>query len=444
MQVIHKNKQFFGRFSCSEYISRNRKIRLIGTSSVILLGLLSFSIIFPIQIKWTNVEADTPTIPLGTTTLSLAFLGSTVALDLTPTSSAGTFAASSPANFTVSTDNAAGYTVSIKSNVSDTSNATEVANASRLVNTNDGTKYISSISGSVAPSTFSNISNTQYNNMWGYLPSKLNSADNTNYLAAPDYTTPTVLNSTECANGTLNSSCTSASDSYSITLGARVDSNLPTGTYEHAFTIIAISNPINYSITYYANDGDNGANTTNMPTPNPMLGNADDNVTSIALSSSKPSRTGYEFKGWCTVQPTADPNYPTTDQDCTGAGGTLYQPGASITIDPSTVNIIELYATWWYPNLIKLDGHTMQEMTPLACYNSTAYSKVNGDPNHTPYDAETNPNGYHSATLSDYRGKDTTGENPESPNYYTVVKMPDGACWMTDQSWKLRSITTHL
>ena len=365
--------------------------------------MLVFSILFPIQIKWTNVEATPGTANPSTTSLNLTLSNDTIALNLTPLSSAGTFSSSTSANFTVSTNNVTGYTLSIKSSVSDPTDATEVANASRLVNTEDSTKYISSISGSVSESVFSNASNTQYNNMWGYKPSKLNSSDNTNYLAAPDYNTATILNTTSCANGT--SPCTDASDSYSITLGARVDSTLPTGTYEHAFTIIAIGNPINYSITYHANDGANGANTTNMPSPNPQTGNAANDITSINLSTTKPTRSGYELKGWCDVQPIADTNYP-DDQDCTSAGGTIYQPGDTFGIDQTTVNIVDLYATWWQPNLTKLNGKKMQDMSPMACYNSS----IND-----------------TATLTDSRGK----VSPESPESYTIAKLADGLCWMT-------------
>ena len=399
MQIIHKH--FFGRYACSKYISRSKKLRLLGSVSSTLLGVLVFSILFPIQIKWTNVEATPGTANPSTTSLNLTLSNDTIALNLTPLSSAGTFSSSTPANFTVSTNNVTGYTLSIKSKVVNPSNATEVANASRLVNTEDSTKYISSISGSVSESVFSNASNTQYNNMWGYKPSKLNSSDNTNYLAAPDYNTATILNTTSCANGT--SPCTDASDSYSITLGARVDSTLPTGTYEHAFTIIAIGNPINYSITYHANDGANGANTTNMPSPNPQTGNADSDTTSVVLSTNKPRRQGYELKGWCSVVPTADSTYP-DDQNCTGEGAVLYQPGADYGIDQTTTNIVDLYATWWQPNLLKLDeAHaTMQQMSPMACYNSAI-----GD----------------TATLTDNRDGTTKS--------YTVAKLADNNCWMT-------------
>ena len=397
MQVIHKH--YFGRYACSKYISRSKKLRLLGSVSSTLLGVLVFSILFPIQIKWTNVEATPGTANPSTTSLNLTLSNDTIALNLAPLSSAGTFSSSTPANFTVSTNNVTGYTLSIKSSVSDPTDAIEVANASRLVNTEDSTKYISSISGSVAEDVFSSSTNTQYNNMWGYKPSKLNSSDNTNYLAAPDYNTATILNTTSCANGT--SPCTDASDSYSITLGARVDSTLPTGTYEHAFTIIAIGNPINYSITYHANDGADGANTTNMPSPNPQTGNAANDITSINLSTTKPTRSGYELKGWCNVQPIADTNYP-DDQDCTSAGGTLYQPGAAYGIDQTTVNIVDLYATWWQPNLAKLNGKKMQDMSPMACYNSS----IND-----------------TATLTDNRDGTTRS--------YTVAKLADGLCWMT-------------
>ena len=186
MQFIHKN--FFGKQTLSNYISYKRNSRFVGISSVVLFSLLAFTILFPVQIKTDSSYArDAMLGNPSTTSLNLTLTNDTLALDLAATSSAGTFAASSPANFTVSTNNVSGYTLSIKSKVVDPTNTTEVTNASRLVNTDDGTKYISSISSSLAPATFSNISNTQYNNQWGYLPSKLNSSNNTNYLPAPGH-----------------------------------------------------------------------------------------------------------------------------------------------------------------------------------------------------------------------------------------------------------------
>lgn len=398
MQVIHKN--LFGRQTFSSYITCRRNSRFVGIFATVLFGLITFAILFPVQIKTDSSYAADYGGPAGnpsTTSLNLTLTNDTLALNLIAGSTTGSFAASSPANFTVSTNNASGYTLSIKSKVTDPSNSTQVANASRLVNTEDSSEYISSIASSLAPATFSNSSNTQYNNQWGYLPSKLNSNNNTNYLPAPSYDTATVLNTTACANGT--SPCTSNTDSYSITLGARVNNTLSSGTYEHVFTIIALGNPVNYSITYNANDGANGANTTNMPSPNPQTGSTSSTI--VTLSSNKPQRAGYDFKGWCNVQPTADSNYP-NDQVCTGTGANIYLPGAALGIDQTTINTVTLYATWWQPNLTKLDGHTMQEMSPMACYNSS----IND-----------------TATLTDDR--DGTVRS------YTVAKLADGLCWMT-------------
>ena len=372
--------------------------------SSITLGLLVFATLSPIYIKFSGVEAVSGTANPSTTTLSLNVVDNLLSLDLSPTSSYGTFASSSPASIQVSTNNVSGYTLSIKSNVVDTSDSNAVSNATNLVNTVDSTKVISSISTATSSSAFSTNTNTQYNNKWGYLPSKLNSLANTNYLPSPSYNEATILNTTTCANGITSASCTtSATDTYTITLGARVDSTLPTGSYEHDFVLIAVGNPINYSITYHANDGADGAGTTNMPTPNPQTGNADSNTTSVVLSTNKPRRQGYELKGWCSVVPTADSTYP-DDQNCTGEGAVLYQPGAAYGIDQTTINIVDLYATWWQPNLTKLnESHaTMQQMSPMACYNSAI-----GD----------------TATLTDNRDGTTKS--------YTVAKLADNNCWMT-------------
>ena len=307
--MVFGHTAIFGRRTTVGYISRVKRLHLVGRVSAVLLLLLGFSIIFPIKIELSSSyaldRASEPTAGgnnTSTTTLTLNLSNNTLPLDLIPSSN-GNFSTSSPASINVTTDHVTGYTLSIKAKVNNTN----------LINTEDSTKTISSIASALSSATFANASNTQYNNKWGYSPSKLNSANNTQYLPSPGYNTATVLNATASANST--------ADNYTITLGARVDNTLPVGTYEQVFTIVAIGNPVNYSITYNANDGANGANTTNMPSPNPQTGNASVDTTSIALSSATPERTGKAFKGWCTVTPTT--NATTHIDECSG---TVYQP----------------------------------------------------------------------------------------------------------------------
>ena len=259
-------------------------------------------------------------------TLNLSLSSGTVSLELVALDNAGTFASSNNLSISASTNNYSGYTLSISSN---TANA-PLNGPLNGVNTEtlDSIGLVSGVTSTgISADVFSNSSNTQYNNKWGYKPSKRNSIDNTNFLPAPSITGD-VLDVTSSANDVVNT--------YTMSIGARVTPTTLTGTYSNTFVIAAVANLINYSITYNANDGNNGADTTNMPITNPQTGSVDTNTTTVTLSSSIPERDGFVFQGWCTVQ-VAD------DASCTG---TEYQPGDNYNIDYTAINTINLYARW--------------------------------------------------------------------------------------------------
>ena len=107
---------------------------------------------------------------------------------------------------------------------------------------------------------------------------------------------------------------------------------------------------------------------------------------------------------------------------------------------------ITLYAQWKQATLADMtastqagsekviDHNLMQDMTAKVCYNSTAHTIDTTSQANQPYNASTNPGGYHTATLLDYRGKTVT-DNPsttEQPEAYTVAKLADNNCWMTN------------
>ncbi|MBQ3474229.1 InlB B-repeat-containing protein [Candidatus Saccharibacteria bacterium] len=157
--------------------------------------------------------------------LSMSISSSDLVLKLLPKSSDGTFAKSENLTIAVDLTGTGGYTLGIRSDVSGD-------DATNLVNTIDNTKKFTSISSAISESDFSNASNTQYNNKWGYLPSKYNSANNTNFLPAPS-TNGDILDYTEDDN---------VSRTYTIAVGARADLNTTTGTYTGTFVITAVAN----------------------------------------------------------------------------------------------------------------------------------------------------------------------------------------------------------
>lgn len=171
-----------------------------------------------------DTYADNPA-PATDPSITVTTAGA-IALDLVPTSSNGTFAKSNAGAFSVTTTNATGYTLTLKSTAS---NGTDLKNI-----TNNG--YVLNSLGadvSLSEADFSNSNNTQYNDKWGYLPSKYNSEANTTYRPAPS-TSGDTIDVTDLANTTAND--------YSITLGARADYSTKSGSYANIFVIEATAN----------------------------------------------------------------------------------------------------------------------------------------------------------------------------------------------------------
>ena len=306
----------------------------------------------------------------GTLTISVP---DQVSLDILPSAS-GTFASTS-SDIAVRTTYGHGYTLGI---------AAKTANSNALINANDSSKTIPSITSSISESTFS--SNASYNNRWGYSPSKYNSAANTNYLVAPTSTTMATLDKTSAANSTNNT--------YTIKLGARIDATLATGTYENTFVFTVTANPTPYTISYNQNTTDT---VTNMPVPNPQT--SETFATTVNISSTVPARDGYLFKGWCTAQVS----------DGAACTGTTYNPdggGTSLawTIDQTAVtNTLNLYAMW------EVNAIDMQTMSESDCVTSAP----------------------------------TRVEDVRDGEIYLVQRLADGNCWLLD-NLRFDPVTTPL
>ena len=183
------------------------------TSLILMFAICSVANFFIVNHP---IYADDPSISVSVDTISLNFM---------PTSSTPDFGESSAANISVSTTSASGYTLSIASSTGST-------------DLKSGSNTISSISSALSQSDFS--SGTNYLNQWGYKPSSIYNSSteqnttNTNFLPLPD------------SNGAIiaktNSANTSA-DSYSLSIGAKVNNTTPVGDYvSDTFIITAVSN----------------------------------------------------------------------------------------------------------------------------------------------------------------------------------------------------------
>ncbi len=325
----------------STFIQNARNIRILGSSSaILLLTILSLTII-PVSHKANEADATTGTATESSTTITVNQATATV--DLTAAAADGTFATSEGAgiaSFGVRTTNYTGYTLIVKS----------ADNNGTLVN-QSGTGTFTSISSVLDEKTFDT---STYNGKWGYKPSKYNGIENVAYWPSPT-TAGTTLDITKTANS-------SADNTYTIALGARAAYTQPTGTYSKTVTLTATANQAAYEITYADNTGDT---ITNLP--DKTIGGT--TSTTIPLSTVTPSRTGYVFDGWCSVAPTASG---------TSCSGTKYNAGGSYGIDQTTANNTTLYATWTVPTYTI----TIKPSTGVASVslNGTSCSSTSGCP----------------------------------------------------------------
>lgn len=316
MKAIQTTNNQGGKLSSKFHFRNNNYIKLLsninrtGLFSAFTFLLLALTCLFPISKSEQTTEAATGTVQSSSLTLNVSQSAASVELDVN--SNTGTFASSTTdnsANFSVTTNNFSGYTLTISGNDDE----------GKLY---DSTKqnFLTSLANATSETDFS--STLSLNGKWGYKPSKFNSALNDNYLPAPT-TEASTLDKTAAANTTAND--------YSISLGLRADYTTTADTYSNSFIITAVPNPIAYVITY-------DANTTDTVSNMPAAQNSTTSATEITLSDKTPAREGYDFKGWCTTAPTtANPD------TCTG---TTFQPGDTYGIDQTSENITVLYAIW--------------------------------------------------------------------------------------------------
>ena len=200
-----------------QYIKINHLFNRVAFASGVILTLLAIAIHLPII---SNGEQEAQAAGSSDPSITMTFTNSTASVDLAVNSANGTFAESTDATsakFSVSTTSASGYTLSISAS-DDTGN---------LVN---GSETLASISSAISSAAFDNVS---YNGKWGYKPSKLNSAANTNFIQSPT-TEATTLDVTGSANNEANN--------YTIALGTRADYLQSTGEYSKNLVIEAVSN----------------------------------------------------------------------------------------------------------------------------------------------------------------------------------------------------------
>lgn len=162
-------------------------------------------------------------------TLTLSLDSSSLSLLTTPTSTNGTFASSSNLGISVTLNGLGGYLLSIRASSS-------AASARTLINSTANTA-LTSITSAVSPTNYADNTYALANNLnntWGYLPSKFNSAANTDFHPAPTVNGDVIDETSEAGNNT--------AVNYTISIGARVDTTTKPGTYSNTFVIVAVAN----------------------------------------------------------------------------------------------------------------------------------------------------------------------------------------------------------
>ena len=376
------------------YIKLSRLVRFVGITTSVTLVLLTLAATFPIVNHQNDAEA---TYVPATTTLSIVSSKDTASVDITPTSSTGTFATSAAADmaeFTVTTDNLTGYSVTLLG--SDASG--------QLVNDTTG-DTLDSITADTTESDFRTGSASTYNNKWGYRLN-INNTTTTNFLSAPTSTTVA-----KTIYSTTRPNTTGTSDSFTLGLGARIDYTKPTGTYTNTFVLTAVANNITYAINYLDNTGPGGTTGSDVSDLPAAEGSSNITASSFTLSTTEPQRTGYDFIGWCDGTVT---HVASGTDTCTG---TTYQAGDTYTftsISSTSTNTANLYAMW------KKGAEALQNWTGCSAMSV-------GD----------------TVTLIDSRDNEQ----------YLVGKLADGNCWTLENlrldisdatvQTKLDSITTN-
>ena len=226
--------------------------------------------------------------------ISIWIPDTSVEMDMLP----GQFQAESQ-TITASTSNIAGYTIGLQT--------TGVSSA--LINISDNTKTIPTFT---LPSGTETIGVNELGNGYGY---SLDGGASYYPVPEPGAHAKTLFKTN--INGT---------NSHSLTFGVKVPMTATAGTYENTFLISIVANlePCAAESICYFGNGDDGTGET--PNQDSIASGS-----SVMLTPSNFSKTGYGFAGW------------NTEMDGTG---TNYGPSQTITVEDLTQEGLQLYAKW--------------------------------------------------------------------------------------------------
>ena len=229
-------------------------------------------------------------------------------------------------------------------------------------------------------------------NSWGY------TLDNTTYSPVPtkDQSPATIYNTTSATTSS------TTPENLNLTYAVKTDDTIPSGTYTNdlVYTVNVKPECLQYTLKFNL---DNGTGKPGAVYTDRQLSYG----TKINLADFTPTRTDYEFMGWIA----------TTNNSAVSSA--IYNPIANLDVNPANETEVTLKAKWKYTKGIHSIAN-MQQMTAKTCKESTTPNRTAtaldtdgshaGDPNYVP-----------TVTLADTRDNNT----------YTVSKLADGKCWMT-------------
>ncbi|MBR2994525.1 InlB B-repeat-containing protein [Candidatus Saccharibacteria bacterium] len=268
------------------------------------------------------------------------------------------------------------------------------------------------------------LNNSANNNKWGY--TLTNNPTSSTVFSALSSTAINIKTPSETA------SATDINDAVPIYYGVKADNSVAPGSYQMTssgsivYYLTMDVSCANYTITYNANGGtNNDTNGSNTYTQEIAVGES----AKLTNNNFKAPTTGsYTDAGNNTITGDNDKLWLFWGWNTNINGtGDWYKDQEEVTNLALANSNITLYAQWKQATLSDMtagtqvgtekviDHNLMQDMRPETCYNSPITTAANAP----------------AATLLDYRGKVTTGDNPELPEQYNVSKLPDGLCWMT-------------
>ena len=369
-----------GKCKDQEYGRRNqmRKMRQSSNSLnglglfafMLLIGFVAFSLFSPIVSSNAETE-NTAKVSTPAGTISLA-TEDNVTINITPTPTQKIYSKTTALKITNSCKK--GATITLSTNKSH--NNLERQGADSLV------KTIASVSGG----------GTLTDHSWGY------TLDNTTYSPVPtkDQSPATIYNTTSAT------ASTTTPENLNLTYAVKTDDTIPSGTYTNdlVYTVNVKPECLQYTLKFNL---DNGTGKPGAVYTDRQLSYG----TKVNLSDFTPTRTDYEFMGWI-----ATTNNP-------AISSTIYNPTANLDVNPANKTEVTLKAKWKYiKGLYSISN--MQQMNPNIC-------KANTTPNRTATQLDTDgshhgdPNYVPTKTLTDTRDNNT----------YTISKLADGKCWMT-------------